>query len=166
MLQKRGAAFAGTDIATVKQDVGIVAEIIRPAGKLIGILRQAASIDGIAPEAQLAGTAVAEHVDGVNAAPLGRFPQRFGRDIQTIGPGCNHPDHGIARQGRHHRGIARQPLIDKDQHPGGTTTCLSRNLRRGHAACSGIGNIVFRRRLGLELIDGNRRRPVEQHPGF
>lgn len=113
MLQKRGAAFAGTDIATVKQDVGIVAEIMRPAGKLIGILRQAASIDGIAPEAQLAGTAVAEHVDGVNAAPLGRFPQRFGRDIQTIGPGCNHPDHGIARQGRHHRGIARQPRTDQ-----------------------------------------------------
>ena len=37
---------------------------------------------------------------------------------------------------------------------------------RGKATSRYIGNIVFRKHLGLELIDSNCRRLVEQHPGF
>ncbi|MCY1288008.1 hypothetical protein D9M70_370270 [compost metagenome] len=148
---------AGADLAAVQLDVGPFAEVVAPLLQALPELADVVAADAGAAQGELAGAAVGEDLDRVDLA------QR----LQRLFDGGDAVLSGLDHQGLHAgRQLAGELLavfdaaVDHQQVPG---AALGRRLgRRGRR----MGGVSVVDGVVVLLIGRDRRRAVEQNPGF
>ena len=151
--------FAPGDIAAIEQDIGFGGEVAGPCLQRLALGCQVACADLVAAQAQAAGAAVADDVDGREIIPLGEL-FADGSDAGLFA--MDHAYRDIGWQTGEQALVVGNAGVDDEQDPWHT---WRRNVRGGF--CHGLGFLPLRLCLEVlvivEILDGSHSGSAIEH---